>query len=86
MGHDPDYDNMEKQPKIEAPTEADIDSIARALLHAQHVTTEILAVEMDGTREDLALIQQLLDTRTIERELTYSPSPERCGTTFQEER
>ena len=34
--------NMENQQKIEPPTEADIDSIARAILHAQRVTTEVL--------------------------------------------
>jgi hypothetical protein len=63
---------MENRQKIEAPTEADIDRVARALLHAQRVTTEILGVELDGTRRDLALIQQLLDTRTIEPESTYT--------------
>jgi Domain of unknown function (DUF3806) len=62
---------MENQ-KIEAPTEADIDTVARAILHAQRVTTEVLGVEMGGTRQDLALIQQLLDTRTIEPESTYT--------------
>jgi Domain of unknown function (DUF3806) len=63
---------MENQLRIEAPTEADIDRIARALIHAQHVTTEVLGSKMDGTRKDLSLIQQLLDTRTIERESTYT--------------
>jgi hypothetical protein len=53
-------------------TEADIDSIARAILHAQHVSTEILGEEIDGTRKDLSFIQQLLDTHMIERESTYT--------------
>jgi hypothetical protein len=64
------FDNVMQ--KIEAPTEEDIDSIARAIVHAQRVTTEVLGVEMDGTRGDLALIQRLLDTGTIERESTYT--------------
>ena len=63
---------MESQQKIEAPTESDIDTVARAILHAQRVTTEVLGCEMDGTRQDLSLIQQLLDTRTIEPESTYT--------------
>ena len=58
--------------QIEAPNEADIDNIAQAILHAQRVTTEVLGLEMDGTRADLALIQRLLDTGTIERESTYT--------------
>jgi len=60
------------QQQIEAPTEEDIDHIAQAILHAQRVTTEVLGQEMDGTRADLALIQRLLDTGTIERESTYT--------------
>jgi Domain of unknown function (DUF3806) len=63
---------MENQQKIEAPTEADVDTLARAILHAERVTTEVLGSEMEGTRKDLSLIQQLLDTRTIERESTYT--------------
>jgi hypothetical protein len=58
--------------QIEAPTEEDIDDIAQAILHAQRVATEVLGVEMDGTRADLTLIQRLLDTGTIERESTYT--------------
>ena len=58
--------------QIEAPTEEDIDSIAQAIVHAQHVTTEVLGAELDGTRGDLTLIQRLLDTGTIERESTYT--------------
>ena len=41
---------MENQQKIEAPTEADVDTIARALLHAQRVTTEVLGAERERTR------------------------------------
>jgi hypothetical protein len=63
---------MENQQKIEAPTESDIDSVAQAILHAQRVTMEVLGSEMNGTRKDLSLIQQLLDTRTIEPESTYT--------------
>jgi hypothetical protein len=58
--------------QIEAPTEQDIDRIAQAIVHAQHVTFEVLGRRMDGTRADLILIQRLLDTGTIERESTYT--------------
>ncbi len=64
--------NMENQQLIEPPTEADIDQIARALLHAELVATEVLGSKLSGTRHDLTLIQRLLDTGTIERESTYT--------------
>jgi hypothetical protein len=63
---------MENGQKIEAPTEADIDAIARALLHAQGVAADVLGSPMDGTRQDLELIQRLFDSHTIERESTYT--------------
>jgi hypothetical protein len=58
--------------RIEPPSESDIDSIARSLLHAGHVVRELLGAELNGTREDLDLIQKLLDSHTIEREATYT--------------
>ena len=58
--------------KIEAPTEADIDAIARALIHAEHVVHEVLGAKLDGSRGDLLLLQKLLDSGTIEREATYT--------------
>jgi hypothetical protein len=58
--------------RIEAPTEEDLDNIARAIVHAQVVAAEVLGAKMEGNRQDLALIQRLLDTGTIERESTYT--------------
>lgn len=58
--------------KIEAPNESDIDGIARALMHAEHVIVDALGSKLTGARADLALIQQLLDAGTVEREATYT--------------
>jgi hypothetical protein len=58
--------------KIEPPTEADVDAIARALIHAEHVVHEGLGRKLDGSRDDLRLLQELLDSSTVEREATYT--------------
>ena len=58
--------------KIEPPTASDVDAIARAVLHAQHVIQEALGSRMDGTKNDLSLIQRVLDQGSIEREATYT--------------
>jgi Domain of unknown function (DUF3806) len=58
--------------KIEPPTESDIDDIARAVVHADQVIEQATGSKMDGTRNDLALIQALLDRGLIEREATYT--------------
>jgi hypothetical protein len=58
--------------KIEPPTESDIDDISRAVLHAEHVVQEALGSRMDGTKNDLSLIQRVLDRGSIEREATYT--------------
>jgi len=58
--------------KIEPPTSSDVDAIARAVLHAEHVIQEALGSSMDGTRNDLSLIQRVLDQGSIEREATYT--------------
>ena len=58
--------------KIEPPTEADVDAIARALIHAEHVVHEGLGRKLDGSRGDLQLLQELLDSGTVEREATYT--------------
>jgi hypothetical protein len=58
--------------EIEAPTEVDIDSIARALIHAEHVVREALGAELNGSRADLSVLQKLLDSGTVEREATYT--------------
>jgi predicted alpha-1,6-mannanase (GH76 family) len=43
--------------KIEPPTEADVDAIARALIHAEHVVHEGLGRKFDGS---------------VQREATYT--------------
>jgi hypothetical protein len=58
--------------RIEAPNESDIDDIARALIHADHVINEALGSKLNGSRADLMLIQKLLDAGTVEREATYT--------------
>ena len=56
--------------RIEPPSESDIDSIAKAIVHADQVVEETTGSKMDGTRRDLALIQRLLDQGSVEREAT----------------
>jgi|SRR6185437_7611201 hypothetical protein len=58
--------------RIEAPNESDVDGIARAVLHAKKVIAEALGSELTGSKADLLLIQQLLDSGTVEREATYT--------------
>jgi uncharacterized protein DUF3806 len=58
--------------KIEPPNEDDVDSIARAILHAEQVIAEATGRKLDGTRNDLSLIQDLLDRGSVEREATYT--------------
>jgi Domain of unknown function (DUF3806) len=58
--------------KIEAPDASDIDGIARAIIHADQVVSELLGSKLNGSRADLLLIQRLLDTGTVEREATYT--------------
>lgn len=58
--------------QIEAPTQADVDRIARALIHAQDLVRSIAGEELSGRRSDLELIQGVLDSRQLEREATYS--------------
>lgn len=47
--------------KIEAPYASDIDGIARALIHAEHVIIETLGSKLNGSRADLLLIERMLD-------------------------
>jgi hypothetical protein len=63
--------NNDKQ-KIEPPTEDEIPSIARALIHADDVCKEALGAGLDGTRADLSLIQQIVDSGFVAREATYT--------------
>jgi hypothetical protein len=57
---------------IEAPTDDDITSIARALIHADEVCKEALGTGLDGTRADLERIQHIVDTGLVAREATYT--------------
>jgi hypothetical protein len=57
---------------IEAPTEADIDRVARQLLHADSVVKEIVGRALDGSRDDLTTIQSVLDAGAIDRAATYT--------------
>lgn len=58
--------------QIEAPNDADVDYIARAIIHAEQVVAESLNAELNGSVNDLNLIQRLLDGGTIDRESTYT--------------
>lgn len=68
----PKANNPVADQKIEPPTEVDIDAIARAFIHAEQVVDETLGRKLDGSRNDLRLLQELLDTDTVEREATYT--------------
>lgn len=56
---------------IEAPTEDEITSIARTLIHANDVCMEALGTGLDGTLADLPRIQQIVDSGFVAREATY---------------
>lgn len=58
--------------RIEAPTDSDIDRIARQLLHAESVVRDIAGCCLDGSRQDLIAIQSVLDAGAVERDATYS--------------
>jgi hypothetical protein len=58
--------------KIEAPTPADVDRIARQLIHASTILDAALHASLDGSRKDLGLIQRILDSKTIEPEAEYT--------------
>lgn len=58
--------------RIEAPTENDIDRIARHLIHAEELLLRVAGHRRCGRESDLVAIQSALDSRTIEPEATYS--------------
>ena len=58
--------------RIEAPTPADVDRIARQLLHAAALVKDVTGSEMTDELSALALIQRVLDARVVEPEATYS--------------
>jgi hypothetical protein len=59
-------------PKIEPPTEKDIENIAMGVVHAGQVIEQALEEELDGTHQDLELIQRVLDQGLVEPEATYT--------------
>ena len=58
--------------RIEAPNTEDIDHIARQLIHASGLVEEVLGAGLSGEPSDLAMLQNVLDKKVIEREATYS--------------
>ena len=58
--------------RIEAPTASDIDRIAKQLIHAESVVTDIAGRAFDGSRADLSAIQSVLDAGSVERDATYT--------------
>ena len=59
-------------PKIEPPTEKDIENIAMGVVHAGQVIEQALDEDLDGTHHDLELIQRVLDQGLVEPEATYT--------------
>jgi hypothetical protein len=59
-------------PKIEPPTEKDIENIAMGVVHAGQVIEQALDEDLDGTHQDLELIQRVLDQGLVEPEATYT--------------
>lgn len=62
----------EMDQKIEAPDARDIDRIARQLILADSIAKEVTGRAFDGSRNDLVLIQQILDSKIVERDATYT--------------
>lgn len=58
--------------KIEAPTEADVDRLARQWLHVKQIVAQTLGGTLDRTTAHLPLLQATLDAGVIEPEATYS--------------
>lgn len=58
--------------KIEPPTEKDVENIAMGVVHAGQVIEQALGEDLDGTHNDLALIQRVLDRGVVEPEATYT--------------
>ena len=58
--------------KIEPPNEKDIENIAMGVVHAGQVIEQALNEDLDGSRNDLELIQRVLDQGLVEPEATYT--------------
>ena len=56
--------------RIEAPTEEDVDYIARMLVFADEITKDITGTHLAGGLKDLETLQQVVDSKAIEREST----------------
>jgi len=56
--------------RIEAPDDADIDRIARQILHAQALVEDITGSPLTGGMSDLSLIQRVLDGGQVAPEST----------------
>lgn len=60
------------QQQIQAPSDSDVEAIARQLLHAQDLVLHATGTQLTWRESDLMAIQAALDTRHIEPEATYS--------------
>ncbi len=58
--------------QIEAPNTTDIDRIARQIIHASDLAKSIIGRDLTGQESDLDLLQQMVDSRQLEPEATYS--------------
>ncbi len=58
--------------RVEAPDSKDIDHITRQLLHASGLVEAVAGAGLSGDLSDLAMLQNVLDKKVIEREATYS--------------
>jgi hypothetical protein len=57
---------------VEAPTEQDVERIARQVLHADELVSAATGKSLSGGLIDLALLQQVLGAKLVEPEATYS--------------
>ena len=57
---------------IEAPNKEDIEQIALSLIHAKETVQDILHADLNGMKDDLCLIQRVLDSGVIDPESEYT--------------
>ncbi len=58
--------------KIDPPTTLDIDTIAHQLVHAGDLVSQATGKTLSGGEADLIAIQEVIDSKIIEPEATYS--------------
>jgi len=58
--------------RIEAPSDTDVDLIARQLIHASEIVNQTTGNALCGDLSDLAPLQRVLDLNLFEPEATYS--------------